>query len=760
MRNRKTTILFSVLLCIIPCITHSQTELGFEFDPTPVVKIGTDTLVHAWGGGMNFVQFSDIDYDYDGQPDLFVFDRSGEEISLFRTVIQNGNPTYEYVYGGSHLFPADVRYRAALLDYNGDGKNDLFTYGIGGVKVYKNTGNAGTGLQWEVASNLLQSDYYGDVTNLYVSSGDIPAFADVEGDGDIDVLTFQIGGERLEYHQNQSMELYGIPDSLIFILKNECWGQFREDINSNAVLLNNTDSPCGPGNGNIDNPLRTTPTGNHPDTLQAPLRHSGSTVLALDADDNGVLDLILGDVSNTNLLLLINGGTQPNTNSPMISQDVNFPSNTTPATMQLFPAAFYVDVDHDGVKDLIVGANARTISQNEKSVTYYENLGTNTLPNFIFRSKSFLQGEMIEHGLGSIPVLFDQNGDGKRDLLIANFFRYKATLSKESTFMVYRNTGSAANPEYSYYEDDFFGLTSQSLGLRAVPAFGDLDGDGDEDMLIGLENGQINKYVNTAGAGNPVAFGAASTLTDNTGATINVVAYAAPQLFDLDNDGLKDLIIGKKTGEIAYYRNTGTLAVPEFTLYNDTLGGVDVALNTPDGYAVPHFFRVNDTTHLFLGAYDGKLHYYNQIDGHLSAPDVFHLVSPNFRNIDVGLYSSFWTEDTDNDGLLNLFAGQDLGGLHHFEAVPGSTVGITPVVSQSHVWKAVPNPATTSVHVYTETPLSENVRITVHTLTGEIVAETTSSGSVFIDVHNYSKGMYIVHIAGLHTAENIRLVVN
>lgn len=762
MRITVSLLLTCLLSLCLGTNTFGQTYLGFEYDPGLVAKIGTDTLEQAWAGGLNFVQFSDIDIDYDGDMDLFVFDRSGDEISVFLTDIVNGNPTYHYLYGGWQLFPPDVRYRAALVDYDHDGKNDIFTYGIGGVKVYRNVGNASTGVQWTVAKPLLMTDYLGDYSNLYISSSDIPAYVDVENDGDIDVLTFQIGGERLEYHQNQSMELYGIPDSLVFTLKNECWGQFREDVNNNNMILNDTQAPCGPGNGNIPDAQRAmmTPELLLNDTLdKLPTRHSGSTLLALDIDNNTVLDLVLGDVSYPNLILMTNGGTAPNTNSAMVSQDINFPSNTTPATLQLFPAAFYVDVNHDNVKDLIVGANARTISQNEKSVTYYQNLGTNTLPNFIFKSKSFLQGEMIEHGLGSIPLFFDQNGDGLRDLLVADFFRYKPTLDKESTFLVYRNTGTATAPELTYFDDDFLGLTGQTLGLRSIPTFGDLDNDGDDDLLIGLENGQINAYTNTAGPGNPVAFGPAATLNDATATPINVISYAAPQLFDLDNDGLLDLLVGKKTGEIAYYRNTGTASSAQFTLINQTLGGVDVSPTTPDGYAIPNFFRVNDTTHLFLGAYDGKLHYYNGIDGHLSPDSTFTLVSSAWRGIDVGLYSAFWVEDLDNDGLLDLFIGQDLGGLHHMEANPASTAGISEPVKVPQNWLLVPNPANAAVSLLSLGKTNGKPSdVSVYNLMGELVQTTTVTGTTSLDISGYRKGIYIVVIASDNSHEVLRLV--
>jgi len=750
-------LLTAFLLTMCPEKAISQTYLGFEYDPSVVVKSGVDTLDLAWAGGLNFVQFSDIDIDYDGDMDLFVFDRSGDEIALFMNEQVNGVPTYTYKHGGQALFPPDIRYRCALVDYNMDGKKDIFTYGIGGVKVFKNTGDSGSGVQWQLISSLLMSDYNGNYTNLYVSSSDIPAYVDVEGDGDLDILTFHISGERLEYHQNQSMDLYGIPDSLIFELKNECWGQFREDINNNSVTLNDTEFPCG-GNGSLPVAQRNQPEPQQDSSFVAPTRHSGSTVLALDMNNNGVLDLVLGDVSYPNLTLLMNGGTAPNTNSAMISQQGNFPSNTTPATMQLFPAPFYVDVNHDNVKDLIVGANARTISQNEKSVAYYENLGTNTQPIFIFRSKSFLQSEMIEHGLGSIPVMFDQNGDGKRDLLVANFFRYKETLNKESAFLVYRNTGTASDPEFSFYDNNFFNLTGQSLGLRSIPCFGDLDGDGDSDMLIGMENGNINRYTNAAGTGNPVSFGSQTTLTDNTGTAINVIAYAAPQLFDLNNDGLLDLVVGKKTGEIAYYENTGSATVPVFTLRNDTLGGIDVAPTIPDGYAIPHFFRSDDTTHLFVGAYDGKLHYYTGIDGHLDSDSSFTTISDNYLGIDVGLYSAFWVEDIDNDGLLNLIVGQDLGGLHLLEANPNSTIGLEEQSPVKNNWLLVPNPAKTSVSLLSLNAAAETSDVSVYNLLGELVTTTRITGNGTLAISEWQKGMYLVVISSENTREVLRLV--
>ncbi len=704
-----------VLSLLIPALcfcnlVNTQTHLGFEYNPGIPVKVGSTTLKNPWAGGINYGQFSTIDYNFDGLDDLVIFDRSGDEFVLMEHIVNGTTHEYKYVYKGYNFFPADCKYRAAFVDYDADGRKDLFTYGIGGVKVYRNVGSSTQGLQWQLITPILQTDYTGDISNLYVSASDIPAYADIDFDGDMDILTFHIGGQNMEYHQNQSMELYGIPDSLIFVLKNQCWGKFSEDPNSNDLYLNQTAYPCE--NGDIANPLR--PANTEEELIrdfasESITRHSGSTTLAIDINNNGVMDLILGDVAYPGITLLMNGGTAPNTNSIMISQNHDYPTAGNPGQMQLFPAIYWEDVDFDGKKDLIIAPNARTVSENQNSVQFFKNTGTNALPNFVYQENNFLQKDMIDHGLGSIPVLVDENGDGLKDLLVANFVRYKPVLSLESVFQLYRNTGTSSNPEFTLVNNDYLGLSSLGLGLRVVPTFGDLDGDADQDLIIGMENGNLRRFTNTAGAGNPMNFGTSVSLTDNTGAAINVVSYAYPQLFDLNKDGLLDLIVGRKTGEITYYQNTGTATSPVFTWISNNLGQADIS-STPDGYAAPHFFRVNDTTRLFVGAYNGKLNYFHNIDGHLTDGDTFSLYSDHFLNLDVGLYSSVFVDDINGNGFLNLFVGQDLGGLFLFEADPLSTASL-------HEWQIekelvlYPNPGNQLVTIASKNGNSSDIKL-------------------------------------------------
>src|SRR6218665_3322463 len=103
-----------LIICVfaIVCVKGlTQTNLAFEFSPTIPVKIGTDTLQNAWAGGINFSQFSELDFDLDGDMDLVIFDRSCD-----RFLVYLKSATNKYVYHNvvSTDFPSDIRYRAAF----------------------------------------------------------------------------------------------------------------------------------------------------------------------------------------------------------------------------------------------------------------------------------------------------------------------------------------------------------------------------------------------------------------------------------------------------------------------------------------------------------------------------------------------------------------------------------------------------------------------------------------------------------------------
>ena len=737
------SILSHVFFCLLGLQSlHAQFSFNYN-DSIPVIRFG-DTLNQPWAGGLNYVQVSDFDYNQDGQMDLFCFDRSSNNIRVYETILGSNGPTYQYVHNAKNDFPSDLRYRVQLVDFDQDGRKDIFTWGLGGgLKVYRNVSDPINGIQWSLFQSVVQTDYaVNGVNPLDITADDLPAIVDVDNDGDIDILTSDAQGLRIEYHQNQSIQMYGTPDSLLFVQKNECWGQFSEGITNFTINLNDSTPPCV--NGNIPNPERGKSEN------EKKMLHQGTSILCLDIDSSGVKDLIMGDAAFSGLTLLTNGGTAVNTNSPMISYDETFPSYSTPVKCQNFPGAFYVDVNFDGLRDLLASPNTEINALDRESLIYYQNIGSDAVPVFMPITSNFLQNEMIEHGTGSIPVLFDYNGDSLMDLLVANYYNYKPVGDKESIVALYLNVGTSTEPAFEFVDNDIFNLSSENLGLRTVPTFGDIDSDGDEDLLLGLENGSIAYYENITIGATPLWSNPIFNFTDSQGSPINVNAFAHPQLFDLDGDSLIDLLVGNRFGSIHYYRNVGTASSPAFELVNATLGEVDILPGNQSSNAAIHFFRENNEIHLFCGAFNGSIAYYDDIDGNYNPGDTFHLVSDNYQNINVGKHSAIYTYDLDQNGTPNLFLGQDLGGLFHYDLNIDSTLSINEYTLSSIA--LYPNPSSGNFTV----SAAKNIEvITIIDMHGKHVhKQPANSKELTLFVQNVPLGMYFVTIE-LETGELI-----
>jgi hypothetical protein len=103
-----------------------------------------------------------------------------------------------------------------------------------------------------------------------------------------------------------------------------------------------------------------------------------------------------------------------------------------------------------------------------------------------------------------------------------------------------------------------FGLKSTN-GL-AIPAFVDIDGDGDQDLLVGEYYGKMRFFQNNGSTTKPHF---AAPLTNPFG-LISTYELAFPAFADLDGDGDMDLLVGENFGAMQYFQNTGTSQVPHF----------------------------------------------------------------------------------------------------------------------------------------------------------------------------------------------------
>jgi hypothetical protein len=223
----------------------AMAQLGFERDDSVPVTEENGLLSFPWAGGVNHPQVHNIDLNNDGIQDLLVFDKMGDRISTF-LMDADGNldfaPRYRPMFTNQHGQRPRLHDWMLLRDFNCDGKMDIFTYSNGGMAVYRNDSEGDT-LTFTRMTSLLLSDYQPSnpdfgILNVYVSPIDLPAITDIDGDGDLDIVTFSLTGFSAEHHRNMSMELYGHCDSLVYQRESSCWGGFTEDPASVLVTLN------------------------------------------------------------------------------------------------------------------------------------------------------------------------------------------------------------------------------------------------------------------------------------------------------------------------------------------------------------------------------------------------------------------------------------------------------------------------------------------------------------------------------------------
>jgi len=716
-KNRvKIIVLTSIFLVNINlCLS----QINFIKNDSISVSVNGINLSNAWAGGLNFIQASSIDLNYDGIEDLFLFDRSGNKINTFINLGIQDSICYVSDNSYRNKFP-QLSSWALLRDYNNDGKKDIFSYAPGGFLVYKNSGNAADGLSFELVSSKVYSNYFSDYIPLYVTSVDIPAIDDIDNDGDLDVLTYSVNGVYVEYHQNKSMELYGVPDSLSdFNLNTPCWGKFRENELNCEITL---DLPC--------TGLRTA----------ANILHSGSSLSTYDMDGDGDKEVVIGDISCTTNTLIVNGGDNQIANG--ISQTHNFPNSTNPINFNNFPTSYFLDVNNDQKKDVIASPNVFNAAENARSIWFYKNVGTEMLPNFKKINENFLQNQMLEVGEGAHPILEDLDGDGLKDLLIGNYGYYSVGGNNNSKLAFFKNIGILNEPIFQFQTNDYQNFSQ--LNMRGLyPAFGDLDGDGDKDLLLGNEDGKMVYCTNIPNNGV-----ANFVLSESFYKGIDIGNFATPQIVDIDGDGKLDLLIGEERGTVNFCRNEGTTTAPDFSVanLNPLFGNINVSKYIPNsiafGYSTPKFFKFNGQSRIISGSQQGYIYLYENIDNNLNGN--FTLVDSTLSQIWEGERSVPEISDINNDGKPDLFLGNYAGGLSFFKFDNVSNMFNLKSTKNLSVY---PNPS--KDNIYIKTNMNRLNSVSVFDLNQRLILfESVFSGNnLNIDISKINAGYYILKVS-------------
>jgi hypothetical protein len=429
--------------------TDITTEAGITFKH--VASPDKRYIVESMSGGVAL-----LDYDNDGDLDIYFVN------SLTVDLVKSKGKTKSALYrnDGEGKF-ADVTSKtgvedigwgmgAAVGDYNNDGFEDLYVTCLGPDHLFKNNGNgtftnvtAKAGVsdpRWSTGASFVDYDHDGHL-DLFVSN---------YVDFDINNLPEFGAGRTCQYKsipvQCGPRGLRGAGDSLF---RNNGDGTFT-DVTKKAGV--------------------TDPDGFY-----------GLGVIASDFDDDGRIDIFVANDSTPNFHYRNNGdGT---------FKEIGFTAGTAVnenGSEQGSMGVTVGDYDHDGKFDLFVTNFA------DEYNTLYHNDGANSFTDLSYAAK--VAAVSLPH-VGWGTKFFDYDNDGWVDLFVANGHVYPQLPGYRQPKLLHRNNGDGTFTEVSA---QFGTLLTENRASRGV-AFGDLDNDGDVDLVISDLDGQPQLLRNDGG---------------------------------------------------------------------------------------------------------------------------------------------------------------------------------------------------------------------------------------------------------------------
>jgi hypothetical protein len=552
-------------------------------------------------GGFNAPRPQLVDADGDGDLDLFLQERTGSVALFEREGERDGLP--RFVSRSSRYGGIDVGEWYRFADVDADGDLDLLAeQRFSYIKYYRNEGERGA-YRFVLAADTLKDV---DGTPIFSDRQNIPQLGDLDCNGRSDLLIGRLDGTVTRY-ETAAFDPLGAP--AFRLVANEFEG---------IRIIGQQVGPALP---------------------VGPSMHGANTMALADHDGDRDLDLFWGDFFEQGLLLIPNSGTcpAPNFRNPPVPFPVGSPLLTSG-----YNAPAFGDLSGDGRADLVVGVLGgaynplRTSAEN----LYYLTRGEGS--TWAVRSRRLLP--VLDIGSESIPAIADLDGDGDLDLVLSN----KLDPSDPQTSFVYRleNVGAARRAAFRM-------RPPIDLGRRfhSAPAFADLDGDGRLDALLGQWGPRLAWYRGTAAGFEPA---------DSALVTITRGSNTVPALGDLDGDGDQDLLVGESSGWLNYYRNAGDAQVPRFELVSDEFERIRAGRRSAP--ALADLDGDGDLDLLVGSESDGVALFRNE-----GSRTLARLVQDSTFSVEAPVLAAPAAGDLDGDGDSDLVLGGAGGGMIYLE---------------------------------------------------------------------------------------------